>query len=140
MPVFYIAGSLIVAATLLTFTKYKTGSGTNSENQKVIKEVSAIIDVPDETPTVIAVTDLEKINKYQFFNNADIGDVVLIYPKNKKAILYRPSRSKIIEVGKVQEEGAVAGEKTTAISPSPLPSATISEETFTATASPVISN
>ncbi|KKQ44367.1 MAG: hypothetical protein US62_C0026G0004 [Candidatus Woesebacteria bacterium GW2011_GWA1_37_8] len=144
--IFYISGSLFVALTLFIYTNFGSNklkgnsSLTKTDTQKIIKEVASKIDIPDETPTIITVVDLEKIKKYQFFNKADIGDLVLIFPNNKKAILYRPRDSKIIEVGKVQDEGSVAGEKTSAVSPSPVssvltPSVTL-QPTSAATASP----
>ncbi len=54
-----------------------------------------------ETPTVAAVSDVSKLQGQQFFVNAKNGDQVLIYSNAKKAILYRPSTNKIIEVGPV---------------------------------------
>lgn len=55
----------------------------------------------DEKPTIATIADKKKIDVKQqpFFTNAANGDKVLLYVKAKKAILYRPSNNKIIEVG-----------------------------------------
>ena len=55
----------------------------------------------DEKPTVATITDVEKLKEQVFFKNAMNNDKVLIYTKAKKAILYRPSENKIVEVGAV---------------------------------------
>ena len=73
-----------------------------AEADKLISEVSLLIALPtDEKPTVATVTDLEKVKDQPFFKNAKNGDKVLIYTNAKKAILYRPSEKRIIEVGAV---------------------------------------
>ena len=79
----------------------------SQEIQKLVDEVSKLIDVPqDETPTVATVTDPEKLNDQAFFTNVKEGDKVLIYNNSKKAILYRPSEKKVlnfapINIGKI---------------------------------------
>lgn len=72
------------------------------ENQKVIDAVGKLITLPtDETPSIATVTDAAKLKSQSFFQNAQNGDKVLIYSQAKKAILYRPSTNKIIEVGAI---------------------------------------
>lgn len=72
------------------------------ENQKVIDAVGKLITLPtDETPSIATVTDAAKLKSQSFFQNAQNGDKVLIYSQAKKAIIYRPSTNKIIEVGAI---------------------------------------
>ena len=52
----------------------------------------------DEQPTLATVTDQEKLKSQNFFTHAQNGDKLLVYPKARKAILYRPSTKKVIEV------------------------------------------
>jgi hypothetical protein len=53
----------------------------------------------NETPSLATVTNKEALSKTQlFFASAENGDKLLIYAKAMKAILYRPSTDKIIEV------------------------------------------
>ena len=69
------------------------------ENQQILTAVGKLINLPaDEQPTIATVTDLTKLQGQPFFQDAQIGDKVLIYENAKKAILYRPSTNKIIEV------------------------------------------
>lgn len=68
----------------------------------LIAEVGKLLALPsDEKPTVATITDVEKLREQAFFKNAMNNDKVLIYTKAKKAILYRPSENKVVEVGAV---------------------------------------
>lgn len=70
--------------------------------KQLIEKIGKLIAVPkDETPTVATVNDTEKLKSSPFFTNAKKGDRVLIYTTAKKAILYRPTENKIIEVGPI---------------------------------------
>lgn len=74
--------------------------------RKILSKVEKNILLPeDETPTVATISDVEKLKSSQlFFAKAENGDKVLIYTKAKKAILYRPSIAKIIEVAPIDLE------------------------------------
>src|SRR5450759_35049 len=49
-----------------------------------------------EDPTVMTVTDKEKLSGQLFFANAKNGDKVLVYEKAKKAFLYDPVADMVI--------------------------------------------
>lgn len=72
---------------------------SQGETGKIVALVGTLMQLPkNEDPTIATVSDKEKLKGQPFFNNAENGDKVLIYTKSKKAILYRPSINKIIEV------------------------------------------
>ncbi|MFH0969029.1 MAG: LytR C-terminal domain-containing protein [Patescibacteria group bacterium] len=69
------------------------------EVQSIKETISRFMELPgDEDPILATVTDIEKIKTQPFFAKAQNGDKVLIYTSAQKAILYRPSVNKIIEV------------------------------------------
>jgi len=74
-----------------------------NELKKILAEIKKFMVLPkNETPTLATVTDVEKLRETQpFYNNAKNGDIVLIYMKAKKAILYDPIAHKIIDVAPV---------------------------------------
>lgn len=97
----------------------KASSPTLADNNtNLIETVGKFITLPSgEQPTIATVTDVSKLQNQPFFKNASEGDKVLIYKEAKKAILWRPSTSKIIEYAPLQtdesqEEGNVAGAST----------------------------
>ena len=50
-------------------------------------------------PTIVTVENKDKLKGEPFFANAENGDIALMFVKAMRAILYRPSENKIIEVG-----------------------------------------
>jgi len=118
----------------------KGQEAVQAEIDMLIAEVGKLIALPqDERPTIATVTEVDKIKDQPFFANAQNGDKVLIYTNAKKAILYRPSEKKIIEVGAVNiqqepQEGGVGAEEVT---PTPKPTNTPTPEpTLTPTETP----
>lgn len=72
------------------------------DNAVLIEKVGKLILLPSkEQPTIATVSDKSKLATQPFFTNSLDGDKVLVYTNAKKAILYRPSTNKIIEVAPV---------------------------------------
>ncbi|MCX6761276.1 MAG: LytR C-terminal domain-containing protein [Candidatus Moranbacteria bacterium] len=104
-------GSLIMVVVFLGllgtsvyfYLKYrKAVANPNVAIQDEVKDISEKIgkfmELPAEIPTVATVSDKEKLQGQAFFANAQNGDRVLIYSKSQKAILWRPTTNKVIEV------------------------------------------
>jgi hypothetical protein len=86
----------------LSSTKAETSNGDEAEAQKLKEEIGKYLQLPeDEVPTVATVVDASKVKNQSFFANSENGDKVLLFAKSGKAILYRPSTKKIIEVAPI---------------------------------------
>lgn len=80
-----------------------TQMGSTNEVDQLVEKVGKLIELPSgEQATLATVSDVTKLKGQVFFSKAQNGDRVLIYEQSKKAILYRPSTNKIIEVGPIQ--------------------------------------
>lgn len=73
-----------------------------AEVQKIVAEVGKHLVLPEgEVPTMAVVSDLSKLKDQPFFERAALGDIVLIYATTRRAVLWRPSAQKIIEVSAI---------------------------------------
>lgn len=84
----------------------------------VIEAVGQLLLLPsDVTPTVADVTNLDEVKNDPFFAHAMPGDKVLIYPTLDNAILYSPSRDKIIAFTTIEFPSATSTASSTTASP-----------------------
>lgn len=107
---------LLVAMTTLAgyfYHKYRAANMTKSDQQEIedlVGIIGKLMDVPtDEVPTVATITDKTKLAEQPFFKKADNGDKIVIYTKAGRAILYRPSVKKIIDVTTINTQNDTAG-------------------------------
>lgn len=106
------------------YGKYRELSqNPNAEAQRkteaYVSAIGKLMELPqDEAPTVATILDKDKLRDQPFFALAENDDVLLAYTgAAMKAILYRPSTNKIINVGPITinnqqaaaPEGAVMG-------------------------------
>lgn len=73
-----------------------------SDMARIVELVKNLIELPsDEQPTIATVIDASKLKDQQFFAHSENGDKLLIYTQARKAILYRPSTNKVVDVAPV---------------------------------------
>ncbi len=131
------------ASTYYYYTKYQTAEAklnnpdmiAAEEAKELTGKISAFMALPEgEDPQVATVLDRDKLADQPFFSKAENGDRVLIYAKAMKAILYRPSTNKVIEVAPIsisqpETEGLDTGvEPTSTPKPTPEPTPEPTEE------------
>lgn len=119
------------------YSKVKASLNTSTQSQikDVLNKVGKFIDLPnDEDPSIATITDVSKLKGQPFFVKARNGDMVIVYNKAKRAILYRPSENKIIDFTIVDPNVTETPVPTPTQSPNITPSPTPTNE---ATISPI---
>ena len=93
-----------IACSIFFYNKYQSIKNnptevSKQETKKLVEDISKLTDLPTgEDPTIATVTDNTKLNDQTFFKDVQNGDKLLAYTIAKKAILYRPSTNKIINI------------------------------------------
>ncbi len=94
---------ILVALSFTAFYFYKKSNTVNQESKaeinNLIDKVSKHVLLPvGETPTIATVSDPSLLKDQTFFVDTVAGDKVLMYTNGKKAILYRPSIDRIVNI------------------------------------------
>lgn len=72
------------------------------ETQRLVGELGKIMELPtEETPTIATISDKDKLKDQPFFAQAQNGDVLFAYTSSMRAILYRPSTNKIVNIAPI---------------------------------------
>lgn len=120
--------ALAVAAAVYFYMQYMQAQKllknptlvAQKQTDDLVTQVGKLMELPkNETPTIATVSDVTKLKDQPFFALAKNGDKVLIYTNAKKAILYRPSDNKIIDVAPVNIGSSAS------VIPSVTPKATV---------------
>ncbi|PIU03088.1 hypothetical protein COT44_05005 [Candidatus Shapirobacteria bacterium CG08_land_8_20_14_0_20_39_18] len=113
---------LIFAAGAFAYYLVKQNLPAGSDKD-IAGKVAKLIDLPAETPTMAAIDDLSKLQDQPFYAKAQLGDILLVYAIAQKAILYRPSTNKIINIAPVNLPSPTPNPNPNTIpTASPLPS------------------
>lgn len=107
----FLFGGILLAISITTAGWYyyqykKLADAPAKAAQEAEAEIKTIVGTiekgmllpPNETPTLATVTDKDKLASQPFFAQSQNGDKVLLYTQAGKAILYRPSIQKIVDI------------------------------------------
>lgn len=97
-----IIGVLIAAIVIIGFLYIQeiTTSTPDAENDRILTAVSQHILLPQGTPVVATIQDVEQLAQEQdFFAQAQNGDYLIIYAESRKAIIYREEADLLVNVG-----------------------------------------
>jgi hypothetical protein len=93
-----------------------TAQTNQAQIADLIAKVGKLVILPTgEQPVIATINDAASLIKQQaFYTGAINGDVVLVYQKAAKAIVYSPSRNMIVNVGPVILQQPTAAATSTA--------------------------
>jgi hypothetical protein len=89
------------------YNKYKSlntdaTAQAKKETDRLVSLLGKLMELPaGETPTIATISDKDKLKDQSFFAQAQNGDILFAYTTSMKAILYRPSSNKIINVAPI---------------------------------------
>lgn len=129
LPIIIVLSSLLLVALSVAgyfYYQYRQSPKVQSAEEitDLKAEIGRLFELPtDEEPTLATVTDREKLADQPFFQKAENGDKVLIYSQSGRAVLYRPSAKKIIDVTSVNvaKPEAEADQPAAPEAPAPAP-------------------
>lgn len=115
--------AVIVGIAILTYLALGNKSPEERAAQELASAVATVGELmilPEgDEPVLATVTDAEALIKQQaFFTGAVNGDQLLLFPRSLKAIIYSPSRNKIINAGPIEQSPSSASDGATAGKPS----------------------
>jgi hypothetical protein len=120
LPVVFVLTVLLclaIASAGYFYYQYRNTAPVKDADEitTLTKTIGAFMELPgDETPTLATVTDKDKLADQPFFRKSENGDKVLIYTNTGRAILYRPSTKKIVDVTVVNvNQGATNNQQPT---------------------------
>lgn len=96
-----------IAGTVYFYNKYQQLKAdpvvaAKEINKEILENVGKLTVLPSgEEPTIATVSDKDKLNTQIFFKDAENQDKLIVYVTTKKAILYRPSTNKIINIAPI---------------------------------------
>ncbi len=105
-PVVMVLAMLFLIATSIAgyfYYQYRHSAEVvdAKEIEDLVEQIGQMMLLPEGAPTLATVTDREKLAEQPFFQKSENGDKVLIYTQSGRAILYRPSMKKIVDVTSV---------------------------------------
>lgn len=72
------------------------------QNSSILDEIAKVYAIPaNETPTIATVQDVSKLTDQSFFENAQNGDVLVVFSNSSQAVLYRPDTKQLVKVGPI---------------------------------------
>lgn len=73
-----------------------------AQKNAIINKIKQLTVLPEEDPVLFTVNDANLLKSQQaFFKDSENGDVLLVFQKGGKALIYRESQNKIVNSGPV---------------------------------------
>ena len=85
-----------------TNTVTQEGQLSEKQIQSLVKKVSKLINVPEESPVVATIIKADElIAEQRFYAGSKDGDYLIVFPQAQKAIIYRENEDRLINVGPI---------------------------------------
>lgn len=100
--------------------KQNSGAAAQVQVQQAIAAIEKLMYIPNDSNAQLAtITDISKLSGQPFFQYAQNGDELVIFPNAQEAVIYRASDNKIINVGPFSSTSGTSAPATPASVPAP---------------------
>lgn len=87
-----------VGSGVFFFVQYSQVQAKANQKEDLTKRISTIAELPNESSTLVTVADKTKLQNKQLADKVSNGDVLMIFTKSQRLIIYRPSDNKIVDM------------------------------------------
>lgn len=78
--------------------KTNESKSPDDEKKSILDTLAKFIELPSDEPVIMTISDIEKLKDNPFFANAKNEDKVIVFKDSKRAMLFRPSTNKLVEM------------------------------------------
>lgn len=121
--IYAVVALVVIVGGYFGIMKYRAMQNTpeaqsaklTEQKNNIIAKIKALTVLPEEEPVLFTVNDANLLKSQQaFFKDAQNGDVLLVFQKDGKALIYRESTNVIVNAGPVSfQQPAATSTKTT---------------------------
>lgn len=87
-----------IGSGIFFFVQYSQVQAKANQKEDLTKRISRIAELPNETSTLVTVADKTKLQNKQLADKVNNGDVLMIFAKSQRLIIYRPDDNKIVDM------------------------------------------
>lgn len=87
-----------VGSGVFFYVQYSQAQAKANQKEDLTKRISTIAEVPNESSTLVTVADKTRLQNKQLADKVDNGDVLMIFAKSQRLIIYRPNDNKIVDM------------------------------------------
>lgn len=87
-----------IGSGVFFFAQYSQVQAKANQKENLTKRIAALAVLPDDSSTLVTVADKTKLQNKQLADKVSNGDVLMIFAKTQRLIIYRPSDNKIVDM------------------------------------------
>jgi Na+-translocating ferredoxin:NAD+ oxidoreductase RnfG subunit len=80
------------------FVQYSQVQAKANQKEDLTKRIATLVVLPDDSSTLVTVADKTKLQNKQLADKVSNGDVLMIFAKSQRLIIYRPNDNKIVDM------------------------------------------
>lgn len=87
-----------IGSGVFFFVQYSQVQAKANQKEDLTKRIATLAVLPDDSSTLVTVADKTKLQNKQLADKVSNGDVLMIFAKTQRLIIYRPSDNKIVDM------------------------------------------